>query len=138
MLVRFKACAKCQGDLLPDEEDWKCLQCGARYYSEPPVNDEPPDPPVPPENDGDSKPVSVRRSSGGRYGNFLPRSAKINSLIDNRTRSVQEWIERHQEEIRYFFDGLSNQEIAEILAKDTRQVKRDRERFDDLYANGEI
>ena len=30
-LFRFKACTKCGGDLVFDEGDWLCLQCG-RYY----------------------------------------------------------------------------------------------------------
>ena len=28
----LKACAKCQGDLVLDEGDWLCLQCGTYYY----------------------------------------------------------------------------------------------------------
>ena len=30
---RFKACAKCRGDLVLDEGDWLCLQCGTYYYT---------------------------------------------------------------------------------------------------------
>ena len=30
---RLKACAKCQGDLVLDEGDWLCLQCGTYYYT---------------------------------------------------------------------------------------------------------
>lgn len=26
------ACQKCSGDLVPDEDIFKCLQCGQRYY----------------------------------------------------------------------------------------------------------
>ena len=29
---RFKACVKCRGDLVLDEGDWLCLQCGRYYY----------------------------------------------------------------------------------------------------------
>ncbi len=31
--VRFKACVKCRGDLVLDEQDWLCLQCGTYYYT---------------------------------------------------------------------------------------------------------
>jgi hypothetical protein len=28
----LKACLKCGGDLVLDEGDWRCLQCGTYYY----------------------------------------------------------------------------------------------------------
>lgn len=30
---RLKACAKCQGDLVLDDGDWLCLQCGTYCYT---------------------------------------------------------------------------------------------------------
>ena len=30
---RLKACPKCRGDLVFDEGDWRCLQCGTYYYT---------------------------------------------------------------------------------------------------------
>ena len=30
---RLKACVKCQGDLVWDDGDWLCLQCGRYYYT---------------------------------------------------------------------------------------------------------
>ena len=30
---RLKGCAKCGGDLVLDEGDWLCLQCGTYYYT---------------------------------------------------------------------------------------------------------
>jgi hypothetical protein len=30
---RLKACAKCEGDLVLDDGDWLCLQCGRYYYT---------------------------------------------------------------------------------------------------------
>ncbi len=32
-LFRFKACRKCRGDLVLEEGDWLCLQCGTYYYT---------------------------------------------------------------------------------------------------------
>ena len=32
-IFRLGACLKCQGDLLYDEGDWLCLQCGVYYYT---------------------------------------------------------------------------------------------------------
>ena len=30
---RLKGCTKCQGDLVLDDGDWLCLQCGTYYYT---------------------------------------------------------------------------------------------------------
>ena len=30
---RLKGCAKCGGDLVLDQGDWLCLQCGTYYYT---------------------------------------------------------------------------------------------------------
>ena len=30
---RLKGCVKCQGDLVWDDGDWLCLQCGRYYYT---------------------------------------------------------------------------------------------------------
>ena len=30
---RFKACVKCRGDLVWDNSDWLCLQCGTYYHT---------------------------------------------------------------------------------------------------------
>ena len=30
---RFKGCVKCGGDLVLDQGDWLCLQCGTYYYT---------------------------------------------------------------------------------------------------------
>ena len=32
-IFRFAACLKCRGDLVYDEGDWLCLQCGVYYYT---------------------------------------------------------------------------------------------------------
>jgi len=32
MLIRFKSCHKCGGDLALDGDEWDCVQCGQGYY----------------------------------------------------------------------------------------------------------
>ena len=32
-IFRLAACLKCRGDLVHDEGDWLCLQCGVYYYT---------------------------------------------------------------------------------------------------------
>jgi len=31
---KLRSCGKCRGDLVLDEGDWLCLQCGTYYYTE--------------------------------------------------------------------------------------------------------
>lgn len=33
MVLRFKGCGKCTGDLVLEDADWRCLQCGRYYYT---------------------------------------------------------------------------------------------------------
>ena len=35
-MLRLKGCVKCGGDLLLQDEDWQCFQCGRYFYSTPP------------------------------------------------------------------------------------------------------
>ncbi len=32
-IFRLGACLKCRGDLIHDDGDWLCLQCGVYYYT---------------------------------------------------------------------------------------------------------
>ncbi len=32
-IFRLGACLKCRGDLIYDDGDWLCLQCGVYYYT---------------------------------------------------------------------------------------------------------
>ena len=34
MLMRLGNCIKCTGDLLLEDDEWRCLQCGCYYYPE--------------------------------------------------------------------------------------------------------
>ena len=47
---RLKTCIKCQGDLVSDQQDWICIQCGTYYYTglyqAPAQNEEGTPPPV--------------------------------------------------------------------------------------------
>jgi hypothetical protein len=32
MLWRFKSCGKCGGDLIAEDDEWRCVHCGRYYY----------------------------------------------------------------------------------------------------------
>jgi len=51
-MYRFKACPKCEGDLMLDGAEWLCCQCGRYYYPKP----------LPPEMEG--RPLSLGRQYG--------------------------------------------------------------------------
>ena len=36
-MFQLKGCEKCGGDLLRDDPDWQCFQCGTYYYSTAPM-----------------------------------------------------------------------------------------------------
>ena len=38
MLCLIKSCLRCGGDLVMDEEDWRCVQCAHYYYGGRPNN----------------------------------------------------------------------------------------------------
>jgi hypothetical protein len=33
MVLRFKGCRRCTGDLVLEDDEWRCLQCGHYYYT---------------------------------------------------------------------------------------------------------
>ena len=37
MVIKFKGCPKCNGDLGIDEDEWFCWQCGFRQFINPRV-----------------------------------------------------------------------------------------------------
>ena len=69
MLMNLASCLKCKGDLLHEDDEWRCLQCGHYYY---------PESPHAPETD--SAHEWIRRPSGGIAGR------NINAFITAQNR----------------------------------------------------
>ena len=131
-MCMLKSCRKCGGDLVLDEDEWRCWQCGRYYYPLPPPTDlrPVPDKParvlVPP---GRAMPVRFRRNR---------RAARdINTVISAKVRSEGLWWSRNRETIRLLDEGRSVREIAALLDRGTRQIRIVRERLNDMRTIGE-
>ena len=85
----LKSCTKCGGDVIYDDGDWKCWQCGHYYYrarsassnapnQNPPAFDGVPDPVTP-----DGHPVRRhRRSDGARAARNINAVIRAKKLSD--------------------------------------------------------
>ena len=114
MLMNLASCPKCVGDLVQEEDEWRCLQCGHLYYPQPvslPAADS---------NDGQKW---SRRPSGGIPGR------NINSLIEAQNRKQ----ERHPQVVTYLNEGRSVHEIAAFTGLSQRTVRSVRERYSEPY-----
>ncbi len=132
MLCKFKSCRKCGGDLVLDDDEWRCWQCGRYYYPLLPPTDfrVVADPPV-----RVLVPVGRTVNVGFRRGR---RSARdINSVISAKVRSEILWWSRNRETIRLLDEGRSVREIAAQLGRGSRQIRIVRERLNDLRTIGE-
>ena len=131
----LKGCTKCGGDLVFDDDDWRCWQCGYYYYAkQAALQDgsqlEPQDP--------DHRPVPVPREEHtrkGRRNGYGPRSERnINAVIRAKYTSDERWWARNRQTIEYLDQGLSVREVSSLLGLGERQIRVVRERLADLRA----
>ena len=145
----FKGCARCSGDLIVDEGDWRCWQCGQYYYTTgaSPVNapqlmlleqkvlelGDPYRPPCPTATAEEDRPRRGRRRG---YGARAERN--INSVIRAKEVSDERWWSRNGHIIEYLDQGKSVQEIARLVALGPRQIRVIRERLSDLRSAAQM
>ena len=116
VLWRFLGCLKCSGDLLWDEDRWRCFQCGHYYYTHllQPV-EHPPEPDLAP-------------PQGGRQR----ASRNISSQILAKKSSDARWWERNRQLISYLDEGRSVREVAAVATQSKRAVRGVAARLADL------
>lgn len=122
MLLQFRSCRKCLGDLILDGDDWRCWQCGRYYYPSPPITEPPPVPEQPEQPNGKAT-ITPRRQR-------LARS--VNSLISSTSRSESRWWHKNQDVITFLDEGWTVKEIASLINRSQRQIRVIRERLNDL------
>lgn len=153
MLCQLKSCAGCSGDLVLDEGDWRCVQCGRYYYTgaastvgEPPIMRSSMEPLMSPEEESSStsEPFSAYNHSPGptdgaagfqgqRKRAYRPRSARsINSVIQAKARAEARWWERNRQIIGYLDQGLPTREISQLTHRGQRQIRTVREKLTDF------
>ena len=142
----LKGCRKCGGDLMFDEGDWRCWQCGQSHYmaQEPSVEMSDSERVTEPALSGPqgSAPAlhprsvtpgeSPRRS---RRRTYAPRSERnIDAIVRAKQISDDRWWERNRQIIEHLDQGRSVQQIAKLLGRGDRQIRVVRERLVDLRA----
>ena len=152
MLCRLRGCGKCGGDLLIDESDWKCCQCGHIYYANPgtPLEVDPsylgaadggpsgPNAPGGPSglmlSFNGEEPEPRRRGRGRIRGKRTRSSRSLNSLIQAKTSAEARWWARHQPVIECLDRGMAVRDICSVMDLGPRQVRAVRERLADIRA----
>lgn len=123
VLWRFKSCDKCHGDLVTEEGQWRCLQCGRYYY---PDSVQAQDSILERGAVGIGAPVRARNGKGNRV------ERNINSMILSRSTSDEKWWANNRQIIAYLDEGKTVGEIARLMARGPRQIRVIRERLADL------
>ena len=140
VFCHLKGCPRCEGDLVFDEGDWRCWQCGHYYYARPgqplgeclAANQAASGEAPLPASDAESPSPGEERRVRQAYG---ARSARnINSVIRAKVLSDQRWGDRNRRIIEYLDQGLSIREIARQVGRGERQIRVVRERLADLRA----
>ena len=126
-IYRLKHCAKCQGDLALEGDEWSCLQCGTYYYPNHPVMD------LPQEALGselvfqvEDEDCEVRRRPRRRT---VP---SINAAIKAKERSENRWWTKNQHIIDRLKQGYSAREISESIGIGQRQIRAVQEQLNDM------
>ena len=144
MFCYFKGCTKCGGDLIFDEGDWKCWQCGQYYYRTSATTKVE----VPSKGfdegeltvsrgwSGATCPEPIQREKpprrGGRRGYGGRASRNINSLIRAKEASDRRWWARNRQIIEYLHEHLPVREISRLIGVGERQIRIVRERLADI------
>jgi hypothetical protein len=127
MICSLKSCWKCSGDLVLDEDEWRCWQCGHYYYPKLKLEQ------ALLETRGLS-PVPIwtnKKVQSAPLGQRGRTTRHINSLIGAKDRSEERWWVRNQAAIRYLDEGRSTGEISSLVGCGERQIRVIRERLND-------
>ncbi len=129
MICKLRACRKCSGDLVLDNDEWRCWQCGKYYYPRPAATDIPPGP------------VASGRAAALVGGVAPPRrrgrraARDINTVIKAKDRSESLWWNRNEDVIRYLDEGRTVREISALAGRGQRQIRVSRERLNVIRSN---
>lgn len=135
MQCLLKSCHKCGGDLVQDNDEFRCWQCGSYYYPKADLPELPLGPPTyPASGDPNDLPGAPRRRR--RRSRWAVRD--INNLIVAKDRSEQRWWVRNDQIIKYLDEGKPVREISLLVGRSERQIRVVREQLNDLRAADEI
>lgn len=121
MFCKLKGCGKCGGDLVLEQTEWRCWQCGRYYYPERSARELLTHPVDLQDRLLGQEPERKRRKD--------TRSRRINSAIAATDRSDSRWWDRNRQVITYLDQGKSIREIAEVVGAGPRQIRNIRDRL---------
>ena len=133
MLCMLKSCVRCNGDLVLDDADWKCVQCAQYYYKEP-VN------PIEEKLSASELEFASVHLADPHYGSEGPRRSRregfgsrstrrINLMIEAKITWDAKWWDRNRQIIEYLDQGLSVREVSRLTVRGQRQIRAVRERL---------
>lgn len=126
----FKSCSRCIGDLVFEDDLWRCMQCGHYYYpnAAPPLDSSAEGPEPETEPAGGPRRRRARTQCGGIAGR------NINAMIKGNNASRERWWERNRQVIAYVGEGRTVPEIAGLTALGKRQIREVKQTLKDLWA----
>ena len=134
MQCLLKSCQKCGGDLVQDNDEFRCWQCGNYYYPKIELPELPSGLTVPQASgDCEDRPGPSRRRRRSRWA-----VRDINNLIVAKDRSERRWWVRNDQTIKYLDEGKPVREISALVGRSERQIRVVREQLNDLRAANEI
>ena len=135
MQCLLKSCQKCGGDLVQDNDEFRCWQCGSYYYPKMDLPELPLDTPAPQASgDPDDLPGAPRRRR--HCSRWAVRD--INNMLVAKDRSEQRWWVRNDQIIKYLGEGKPVREISTLVGRSERQIRVVREQLNDMRAANEI
>jgi len=118
-------CGRCGGDLLQDNDEWRCFQCGNVYYPEHSQ--------LPLERAVAAQVNFAYNEDKGLLRPKVRRSARHLSPDTTLTHfNEEQWWDRNQQVIQHLDQEMKVREIAEIVGRGPRQIRVVREKLRDL------
>jgi hypothetical protein len=114
MLMRLASCLKCDGDLVLEEDEWRCLQCGRYYYPRKPLAFE--------------SPIRARKRKI-TVTDSLIEAAGTTPLVGSARLGDGRWGSRNDEVIAHLAAGRAVQEVARLTGRNPRRIGPVRERL---------
>lgn len=119
-VVRFKSCTRCGGDLRPDEDEWRCWQCGQTHYSR-------------------QDAIRIREEAKNvldpppkKRGHSFGSAGDHSRTIDRRNRAEQRFWEANRRVLQLFAEGKTAKEVAALDGRSERRLLRIRKEAAEL------
>ena len=128
----LKTCGKCGGDLVLEDDELKCFQCGERYYPADPLLDALSNPPEDPPVEDPLLEVPNRKARKRQ-----PYGINVNAVVASQERRTKNFWRKNKAFIQYLDEGRSIKEIHDLTGKGERQIRNIQVELQERQAAGE-